>query len=121
MSRPGDTLTKSLEFGKDRLDSRGPDKRSWMAIVIVAEGLNVGDEFSDARESATPDCFLRDEIEPDFDLIQPRCIRRCMVEMPSAVTGQPTLDGLVLMRSVVVDNGMDVELWRNLLVNVLEK
>ena len=42
-----------------------------MTIIVINVLLDLRHEFSDTGKGATADRLLRNEIEPDFDLIQP--------------------------------------------------
>lgn len=56
---------------EDRFLGGGPDERLGSLVVVVRERLDSFDEFFHGSERPPPDGLLRDDIEPDFDLIEP--------------------------------------------------
>ena len=72
VSRPRNSFTKSFDFLDDGLRGGGPDEGFRRLVVVDGEGLYSVDEFFDGPEGAAPDGLLRDDIEPDLDLVEPR-------------------------------------------------
>ena len=54
---------------------------------------------------------LGDEPEEPLDLVQPRGVGGCEVDMEAGVVVQPGLDDRALMGAVVVADDVDVEVW----------
>ena len=75
-SRPRNSFTKSFDFLQDRFCGGGPDERLRLLVEVVGEGFYSVDEFSDGPEGAAPDGLLSDDIEPDFDLVEPGGVDR---------------------------------------------
>jgi len=71
----GNILTKSFDLFQDRLRCSGPDKGPTAGIVLLDEMLDPGGEFLDTFERSPADGSLGNEVEPDFDLVEPggRC------------------------------------------------
>jgi len=61
--------------------------------------------------------LLGDAIEPDFDLVQPGSISRGEVNMKAWSQRQPAFDPRVLVRRVVVDDDVDIQILRNVLLD----
>ena len=81
--------------------------------------LDLGNEFFDALEGSTSDSFLGNDVEPDFDLIEPGGIGRSVMHVPSFVGGQPALYLWMLVCRIVVDHDVHIELRRNVLFDML--
>ena len=71
------------------------------------------DELFDADERAAADCFVGDQCEEVFDLIQPRALGRDEMHASSQPTCQPSLDLRVAVRGVVVDDAVHVQVGRH--------
>ncbi len=71
---------------------------------MLCESVDLLTEFSDTSESSAPDGSLGDDIEPDFDLVEPRGIRWGEVYVVARSTGEPAFDFGVLVCAVVVDD-----------------
>ena len=61
------------------------------------------------RCDAAPDLFLGEEREPALDEIEPRRAGRREVQMEARALGQPAPDHRRLVRAVVVEDEVDVE------------
>src|SRR3972149_10105079 len=86
---PGNTLTKSLEFGEDGIRGGGPGERPGVGVVVMNEAFDMGHQFPDTAEGSAADRFLGDDVEPDFHLIEPGRIGRGEVQVVTAPDGQP--------------------------------
>jgi len=65
-----------------RLNQRsGPSEGFGLAVVVLDELVDSGNEFFDAPERSAPDGLLGDEAEPSLDLIEPRGVSGREVEM----------------------------------------
>ena len=69
-------------------------------------GLDRVNEVADAEEVPAPNLLLREMGEPDFDEIEPRRARGNEMEVEARMPLQPPLNRGMLMRGVVVDDGM---------------
>jgi hypothetical protein len=78
--------------------------------VSADEAVDFFDEVGGGLEGATTDGALGDEGEEAFDLVEPGGIGGREVNVPTRTAGEPSLDLGMLVRGVVVDDEMDVEL-----------
>jgi hypothetical protein len=67
-------------------------------------------ELSDTREEAAPDALARDLAEESLDEIEPGNAGRREVELEAFVPGEPSLHRRRLVRSVVVEHEMNIEM-----------
>ncbi len=77
---------------------------------MLDERFDLLDQVPDASERASPNRALRDDVEPDLDLVEPRRVRRRVVDVKAWSGREPSSNALVLVRRVVVDDEMDVQL-----------
>ncbi len=89
-----------------------------MSVVMFDEVVDFSHQFLDAGERAAADGLLGDEAEPALDLVQPRGVGRCVMDMVAWPFGEPRLDLGVLVGGVVVDDEMDIQLGRHVAVHV---
>ena len=75
---------------------------------MVGEAVDPLLELGDGGEGAAADGLLRDDMEPDFDLVEPGRVGRGEVEMVAGSGGEPAFNAGVLVGAVVVDNAVDV-------------
>jgi hypothetical protein len=61
-----------------------PNERRGGFVVVGDEGVDVLDEFWNARERLPVERFSGEDREPDFDLIEPRGVRRRVVKMDTS-------------------------------------
>ncbi len=76
-----------------------------VSVAVVGEAQDPLLELGDGREGAAADGLLRDEVEPDLDLVEPGGVGGSEVEMVAGSVGEPALDAGVLVGAVVADNG----------------
>src|SRR6266496_4003052 len=69
----------------------------------------------------TLDRTLGEKAEPALDLIDPRALGRCEVEMIARAFGQPCLDDRRLVRRIVVEHDMDIEVGGHVCVDLVEE
>jgi hypothetical protein len=85
--------------------------------VIVDRILQLGH----AREGAAPDALHRDLCEEAFDEIEPGRTRRREVQLEARMLGQPRLHLRCLVRPVVVEHQVDVEVLLHAPVDPLQE
>lgn len=90
-------FTKSLDLFENGIGRRGPDEGARLGIVRSDEVFDFGHEFFDGAERAAADGLLRNDVEPDFDLIEPGGVGRGEVHLIPRVHGQPALNAGVLV------------------------
>ena len=71
---------------------------------MLDEAVDLLGQFFDAGEGAAPDGFLGDDAEPALDLIEPRGIGRCEVDVVARAFGEPGFDLGVFVGGVVVED-----------------
>ena len=92
-----------------------------MIIVGLDEFGNVGLEIADAVMDTALDLLVGEPGEPAFDLVQPGGAGRREVEVIARVAGEPRLDRRGLVRGVIVEHQMDVEIGRHGLLDRAEE
>src|SRR5579863_6356952 len=73
------------------------------------EAFDLGDQFPDTAEGSATDGFLRNDVEPDFYLVEPGRIGRGKVNVVTGTCGQPPPDAGVLVSGIVIDDQVHVE------------
>ncbi len=82
------------------------------------EAVDLSHQFFDAGKRAATDRLLGDEAEPAFDWVQPRGVRRGEMDVVARAPGQPRPDLGVFVGGMVVDDEMDIELSRDVTLDV---
>src|SRR3989304_4621663 len=95
-------LTKSFDFFENRICCGSPNKGTGLSIILFHKVFNMSDQVFDALKRSTADGLLGNEIEPDLDLIEPRSIRGCIVNLITRMGSQPAFNLSMLMGRVVV-------------------
>ena len=72
-------------------------------------------------KNATPQLLLGEQCKPAFDEVEPGGARRREVELKAWTLQQSALNGRSLVSTVVVEDQMDVKLWRHLRVNLIQE
>ena len=121
VSRPVNNFRKTFEFGEDRIRRGGPREGGGGHIVVVHKGVNAGNQLAHLLKRAAADRALGNHAEPALHLVEPRCIGRREMQMIPWPPGEPRADVRMFVRTVVVDDQMNVELRRHVGVNVLEE
>ena len=106
---------------EDGVGGRGPHKGPGIGVVVVGEAADPLLELGDGREGAAAEGLLRDEVEPDLDLMEPGSVGGGEVDVVAGPVGQPTLDAGVLVGGVVVDDEVEVEVRGPVGIDVLEE
>ena len=92
-----------------------------MRVVGANVLLDLFDQIFNTFECPSADRFLGDLVEPNLHLIEPGGVGRDVMHMPAAMERQPAFDPRMLVRAVVIDYHVDIELPGNILVYTLEK
>jgi hypothetical protein len=106
---PGNTFTESLDFFQDGIGRGRPGEGSGLRIVATDERFDFGNKFFDAAEGAPTDGLLRDDVEPDFHLVEPGRVGGREVHVVTGACCQPALDARMLVGSIVIDNQVHVK------------
>src|SRR5215467_5321613 len=99
---PINNFAQTLDLGKDRFCGSGPYERLGMLIPMLCVSFDLGFEVGYRIKRATTNSLTGNLTEPDFDLIEPRSIGRCVVHMIARATGKPSLDFRMLVGAIVV-------------------
>ena len=92
-----------------------------MRIIVSNEVLDLGHQLFDAAKSTAPDRLLGNDVEPDFDLVEPGSVGRRVMHLEARMCRQPALHGGMLVRGVVIHDQMHCEPVRNLRVDLSQK
>ena len=114
---PGNTHRNTRHLVENRLRGGDPHERRGRGIVAVDERLDLAHQIRDAAERAPLDRPLAEQAEPPLHLVQPGRVGGCEVQMEAWPRRQPLLDLGVLVRRVVVQYQVDVQLRRHLPVD----
>src|ERR1700678_3853346 len=103
--------------------SRGFRPHEWLGVSIVIGhvGRDGADEFVDAAESAAPDAFGGNLREKALNSIDPGRRSRREVLMVARMLREPCFDRWMLVRSIVVHDDVDIQLARDVAVDVFEE
>jgi hypothetical protein len=69
--RRRDLLSESLDLVEDFVSGSSPDERHWVPVVVVNILLDLDGQFFDTSQCSSPDRYLGNDVEPEFDLVQP--------------------------------------------------
>ena len=87
----------------------GPDEWFWIGIVAVEVVMDLSFQLRHASEDAAPDALGGDLGEEPLDQIEPGRARWREMHLEATTFGEPRLHLGRLVRPVVVDHEMDVE------------
>ena len=87
-------------------------------VVLPHELVDLALELGNRIERAASDGLLRDHPEPPFDLVEPRAVGRCEVQVETRAAREPSLDLGVLTGAVVVADQMHIEFRRHIRFDV---
>ena len=85
------------------------------------KGVDLQDQFPGALERPPADGPLGDDPEPALHLVQPGGIGGGVMDVEPGMAGQPGADLLVLMRGIVVDDQVDVEIGRHVVIDLFQE
>ncbi len=80
---------------------------------MLGEGFDLLGQIANASERASPNRARGDDVEPDLDLIEPRRVRRRVVDVKARPGCEPSSNLVVLVGRIVVDDEMNVQLLRD--------
>ena len=89
--------------------------------MVLDEAVDFAHEVGDGEEGATTDGALGDQSEEALDLVEPGSIGRGEVKVPPRPPCEPRPDLGVLVGGVVVDDEMDVEVGRDIGLEVAQE
>lgn len=112
---------KSVYISNDRVCAGNPLEGARVFVVFADVLLDRFDEVAYGMESSTPDAFARDFGEPAFDLVQPRGTGGGKVNVIARVCAKPPFYFRMLMRTIVVQDQMDMEASIHSRVDLLQE
>ena len=83
--------------------------------------LDFDDQVLDAAKTPPSDRLLGDNVEPDFHLVEPGGIAGSVMNMIAGSKCQPASDFGLFVSSVVVDDQMNIQILRDITLDVLQK
>ncbi|GLV82459.1 hypothetical protein Slala03_21480 [Streptomyces lavendulae subsp. lavendulae] len=89
-----------------------------MLVPVGEPGPDVVFECLDGAVDSSLELLLGEFGEPPFHQVQPRRTRRCEVQVEPRVRQQPLLHVRRLVRRIVVEDEMDLEIRRHLLADL---
>jgi hypothetical protein len=92
-----------------------------MTVVEVEVDTDGGFKFTGAAMDVAARLFFSEACAPAFHQVEPRGAGRREVQMETRMTQQPTLDGRGFVGGVVVDDQVEREAGRGLVVNRLQE
>ena len=113
--------SKSSDAGEDVIGSLDPYERLRIGVVsseIQADGVL---QCTRAAVAAAPDLLLGECPKPTFDLVDPGGVGRREVQVEPGMAQQPTLDKRRLVRAVIVEDQMDLEVAWNLGIDAIQE
>lgn len=90
-------LSQVFELGDDRVSSGRPPERARIGAIPRYESIDAPGQLATGTKGATADRALRDQVEPSLDLIEPRGIGRCEVNVIARPASKPcwTTEGTI--------------------------
>src|SRR3990172_46532 len=98
-----------------------PDERLGSIVVGFDEFLDGRDQLRNTREAAAANALVGQLAEPAFDQVEPRSRGRREVQLKASMLGQPALHLRMVVRAVVVQDQVDVQLRRNALIDLAQE
>jgi hypothetical protein len=118
---PINHFTNALDLLENRIGGGGPDKRSFVFVVVRDIAVDTRHQFAHAPERAPADGLLGYQREPALDLIKPARISRRVVDVKSPMTYEPGFDPWMLVGGVIIGDQVHRQVVRNLPFKVVEK
>lgn len=109
------------DFGKNVDEIGGPDERFGVAVVLIDEVVDGLFQGFDAAKRPAADAFGDDLAEPVFDQVQPGAGRGDEVHVEPGMPREPSSDPRMLVGRIVVDDQVQIEMGRCLLIDQLEE
>src|SRR5262249_41428647 len=106
-------MTKPRDAREDLIGRLGPLEGPRLVVVDLHVAINGRLEVARASMDAAAQLLIREQPEPAFDEVDPRRPLRREVQMIPRALREPALDHGRLVRGVVVQGDVDVEIRRN--------
>ena len=114
-------LFRTRDFFQDSSCGSGPDERFWAGIVLFEVAHDGGLEIGDALEDAAAYALSGDGGEEPLDHVDPGCRGGGEVEVEPSMRLEPPFHRRRLVRGVVVDDEVEIEISQRLLVDTPEE
>ena len=85
----------------------GPQERYGVFVVPLDVRQQLSLEIERGREDPSRNAIAFEFAEPEFHLIEPGAVRRCVVQLDARMLRQPCLHGRGLVRGQVIDDDVD--------------
>src|SRR5271167_4284150 len=109
------------DTGEDLVRRFGPNERRGIFIVYVDVLANRGLQFLYAAKHAAANAFVGEFGEPSLDQVDPGTIGGCEVNMKPRALGQPLSDDRRFVRTIVIQDEMDIEAGGHLRLDPVQK
>src|SRR5215203_1692265 len=86
-----EVAVKDSDAGDDVAGSRCPGERFRAAVPVLDVRLDRLDEYAEGGERAAPDRLPRDDVQPDFYLVQPGTAGRGTMKGDAWMLGKPVV------------------------------
>ena len=104
-------MSPALDGGEDGVGGFGPDEGCRVFVAVCDVGVYGADEFRDARDGEASELTLGQFGEEALDEIEPGRAGGNEVEVDPGMFFEPPTHLLVLVRGIVVEDEMNVEIW----------
>ena len=117
----GCRLAEAFDAGKDVISGFGPSERLGRSVVGLNKATDRLLEFVDRSVDTATNLLLGQQGEEALDLIDPGSRGRSEMQMVARPPGKPVVDELSLVAGGVVEDDMDIQLRRDIGVDVVEE
>jgi hypothetical protein len=114
-------MTKGCHRLQDLIRGLDPDEGTRILVAAVQPSSDRLLQCLSGAMGAAPDPLLGQFREPALDQVQPGRVGGREVEVEARMPDQPAADGRSLVRGVVVQDEVDVELGRHLPIDALQE
>ena len=114
-------MAEAFDGSQNLVCGLGPFEGLRVSVVHVDEGADVGFELPDGSVNTSPDLLSGEFSKPALDLIDPRRGSRRKMDMIVRPAGEPRFDLGCLVGGVVVHDDMNIEPFRDLIIDLFEE
>jgi hypothetical protein len=98
-----------------------PDEGFWVSVVVFDEVVDGGFQFFGGAVDAAPELTFGEQREPSLDQVEPRSRSGSEVHMEARAFGQPVLNQLRFMGAIIVQDEVNIQLVRHILLDSVEE
>lgn len=121
MLRLANRLTKSFDLVEDGVGRGSPNERLGVSAIMPDKLINLYYQIPRAAECSPSDDLMSSPYEPDLNLIQPRRIHRCEMNLISWMKSQPSFHSRMFMSRLIIHDQMNIEVFGHIGFDVFEK